>query len=312
MPDKKENKDPQVDRFVQDHPEYKPFFETFPVPQSKMRQNPYFNTYEEFLKSHEQDLQDRAKLNYYADQLNKELEKKYPKEYKEITSQYGWNPDKPIFPKDRVAGADTFAKKAPTFYLSPEEQKKVLGDEDFGSYNLLRSKYGKNLNLIGDSEDPNKPETWKVGARHAVAFNPAKSTLEVLPDEKNKGIRDKSTFVRTEQYDPQKGFSGSTIYSNVDPDNPQENASNVKSRRLDKVDYSYDPDNKIKNPDGTVDFKDPGFHYYKYYDDGSKEEIDKNSYQTMKMFNTLPAYLKSKYIEEMDQNQSQDNYVTNK
>ncbi len=314
MPDTNKHTDPQVDRFTQDHPEYKPFFETFPVPQSKMRQNPYFNEYEEFLKRNEQVLQDKAKLNYYSGQLNKELEKKYPKEYKEITSQYGWDPDKPLAPETRTKGADTFSKKNTNFYLDPEEQQKVLG-ENFGTYNMLRGHYGKDLNLIGEGDDKDKPETWKVGARHAVAFNPSSSTYHVDPNPENKRIKDTTDFSRFEQYSPEKGFTGYTKYSNIDPDNPQENASSIKTRRLksiDKIDYHYDPDNRVENEDGTVDFKTPGFHYYKYYDDGTREEINKNSYQTMKMFNTLPAYLKSKYIEEVDQKQGSNNDLANK
>jgi hypothetical protein len=306
MPDKNnQHTDPQVDRFIQDHPEYKPFFETFPVPQSKMRQNPYFNRYEEYMKNNEAVLKDKAKLNYYSEQLNKQLESKFPKEFKEITSQYGWNPDKPSTSETRVQGADSFAKKNSNFYLSPEEQQKALGD-DYSTYNALRATYGKDLNLIGQNDDPKKPETWNFGARHAVAFNPVTATLDVVPEKDTQQTKDQSKFVRTQQYDPKTGFSGFTKYSNIDPENPQENASNIKTRRLDKVDYIHDPDNRVENEDGTVDFKTPGFHYYKYYDDGTKEEVDKNSYQTLKMFNTLPAYLKSKYIEEMPEGKPED------
>jgi hypothetical protein len=305
MPDKnKQHKDPQVDRFLEENPTYKPFFETFPIPESSIEKSPYIHNYEDFLRRNETALQEKAKLNYMSSLLNKELEKKYPKEYQQITSQYGWNPDKPLSPETRVKGADAFAKKSPSFYLDPEEQKKVLG-EGYSEYATLRGKYAKDLNLIGEGDDPNKPESWKVGARHAVAFNPISATLEVSPKENSQKNKNESKFSRYEQYSPEEGYTGYTKYSNINPDNPQENVKDVKTRRLEKVDFTHDNSDRVTTDQGIV-FKEPGFHFYKHYDDGTKEEISKNDYQTMKMFNTLPAYLKNKYVEEVKPKENEE------
>lgn len=288
-----QHKDPQIERFVQDHPEYKPFFETYPAPQSQIRENPYYNRYVDFLKEQEPVLKDKAELTYMGNILNDALQKKYPKEYQQINDQYGYNPEKPSNPQTRIKGANAFSKQNPSFYLNQEEQQKVLGS-NFDRYVYLRNKYGKDLNLIGEGDDPNKPESWKVGARHAVAFYPTPSTLEVSPKEQNQQIKDKATFSRYEQYSTEKGFTGYTKFSNIDPDNPQENVSNIPVRQLKKVDFIHDPSDRVNTPEGVV-FKNPGFHFYKYYDDGTKEEITENAYQTLKMFNKLPSYLKSKY-----------------
>lgn len=298
MPDKskQQHKDPQVERFLADHPEYTPFFEEYPVPQSNLRENPYYSNYENFVDRQTPYLQDKAELTYMSDLLNKELERKYPKEFQKLTSEYGWNPDKPTSPQTRIKGADTFAKSNPNFFLTPDEQKGILGDK-YNRYVGLRGKFGQELNLTGENEDANKPESWKVGARHAVAFNPVQANLEVSPRDESVKNKDVSNFSRYEQYDPQKGFTGYTKFSNIDPENPQENVSDVYARRLTKVGTEYDQSDRT-TIDGKVVFKDPGRHFYKYYDDGSKEEINDNMYQTLSMFNSLPGHLKNKYIEE--------------
>ena len=298
MPNPVKNTDPQVEDFVKKNPNYKPFFETYPVPDNEVNKNPYYSHYDENLKNQEATLKDKAELSYLSDNLNKELEKKNPKVYKDLTSKFGWNEEKPLAPKTRLAGADETAKNNPDFYLSPEEQQKALGDK-WSRYVALRGKYGKELNITGEGDNPEKPETWKVGARHAVAFNPSSYTDIISPKSDDQQNKNTSTFKRTEQYDPEKGFTGYTTYSNINPDDKSKDASNVYVRRLEKVVPVYDGNTQIKTDDGVV-FKDPGWKFKKVYDDGTQEDIGENEYQTMKSFNSLPAHIKSKYIEEVD------------
>jgi hypothetical protein len=79
---------------------------------------------------------------------------------------------------------------------------------------------------------------------------------------------------------------------------PDGEEANTFSRKLDKVDFEYDPTDRVNTDHGVV-FKDPGFKFYKQYDDGSRDNIDKHEYQTMKMFNSLPAHLKSKFVKQL-------------
>jgi hypothetical protein len=300
MPDNKKHKDPQVDKFVKDHPEYEPFFQSNPIPESKISENPKFEDYNNFVDRNEGYLRDKSELYNFGQKLNTELEKKNPKLYKDLMSKYGWDESKPLSPKTRVTGAEKFAEKNPDFYLSPDEQKKVLG-EDWDKYVGLRGKYGKDLQLIGEGDDPNKPETWKAGARHSVAFNPASSTLTVEPAETNKQYKDTSTFKRVEKYNPESEdkYTGYTMYSNINPEDPSKNTPQTYVRRLSKVISGYDP-STTKNTDEGVVFKDPGWNFYKVYDDGTREPIDESSYKTMKQFNNLPQHIKNKYVEELD------------
>jgi hypothetical protein len=156
-----------------------------------------------------QRVNDTAELYYYSNLLNKKLSEKNPEKnpelYQNLMSKYGYNANagfgKNMSAKTRTTGAEEYAKQYPDFYLSPEEQKGILGDK-FDKYSQLRGTYGKELNLIGPGEDPNKPETWKVGARHAVAFNPGEYGMTALPPDKNTLNIPESDFSYKVNYDP--------------------------------------------------------------------------------------------------------------
>ena len=164
--------------------------------------DPNYSRYQSSLKEKEPILKDKARLYYYTQQFNKPLRDKNPEVYDKLNSDYGYNPDKPLSTKTRTVGADKYAKENPDFYLSPEEQQKVLGN-NWNDYTQLRGKYGSEYNLLGEGDDATKPETWKVGARHAVAFNPVNYKYEIVPDENNKELTP-STFDYNIQYDPSK------------------------------------------------------------------------------------------------------------
>jgi hypothetical protein len=144
------------------------------------------NFYNESLPKYLPTIKDKAELYYYANRLNSQLKNKNPEVYNQLST---WNPDKPVSPISRIKQAEPIAKANPDFYLAPEEQKTVLG-KDFDRYAELRGKYGKELNLIGSGDSTVneigkkilKPASeWTVGARHAVAFNPAAHTYEYQP-----------------------------------------------------------------------------------------------------------------------------------
>lgn len=140
-------------------------------------------------------LKDRAELNYYENILNSELKKKNPNIYSKVPV---WNQDKPLTSKTRVAKAQSIAKENPNFYINVEDQKKLLGDS-WNQYVKLRGQYGKDLNLVGDNEDPTKPETWNFGARNAAAFNPAGYTYLYQPES---SANPTNKFEYEMQYDP--------------------------------------------------------------------------------------------------------------
>ena len=156
-----------------------------------------------------QELKDKAQLYYYSQNLNNKLREKNPEIYDNLQTQYGYKLDHPednLANKTRVTGAETYAKDNKDFYLTPDEQKTILG-KDWDNYNILRGKYGKTLNLIGSNEDATKPDTWKVGARHAVAFNPSTYETVVLPMSakvaEQKGYKSKR-FKYSVTYNPNK------------------------------------------------------------------------------------------------------------
>jgi hypothetical protein len=161
----------------------------------------------------EGELKDKARLYYYSQQLNKKLREKNPDVYTNLQERYGWKGNKSTWDDSsdlsnmtRVEGAESYAKQHPDFYLSPEEQRSTL-DKYWDDYNTLRGKYGKSLNLLGSDEDPNKPETWKVGARHSVAFNPSRYGLVIQPENekaaKQRGYEAKR-FDYNVEYDPSR------------------------------------------------------------------------------------------------------------
>lgn len=160
--------------------------------------DPNYVYYQNRIKEKEPILQDKARLYYYTQQFNEPLKGKNPEVYNELVGKYGYNKDNPLSTKTRVTGADSYAKNNPNFYLSPEEQQKVLG-ENWNDYNQLRGKYGNEYNLLGEGDDPTKPETWKVGARHAVAFNPVSYNYTIEPTEEG---QKSSSFMHNVSYDP--------------------------------------------------------------------------------------------------------------
>lgn len=172
--------------------------------------DPNYVYYQNKLKEKTPELQDRARLYYYTQQFNKPLRSKNPKVYDELVGKYGYNKDNPLTTKTRTEGADPYAKNNPNFYLSPEEQQKILGD-NWNDYNQLRSKYGSMYNLLGEGDDKTKPETWKVGARHAVAFNPVTLDYSIEPTEKG---QKSSSFLYNISYDPnsESKYSSSLDY----------------------------------------------------------------------------------------------------
>jgi len=292
-------KDPQVDRFVKTNPQYQDFFENYPVPDNPAAKDVNLGSAEDYLNSQDVYLKDKARLNAYAQTLNQELEKKNPKLYGELMSKYSWDDKHPSSGKTRTTGAESYAKSDPNFNLSPTEQKKILG-ENWEDYSNLRGAYGKNLNLVGEKEDASKPETWTVGARHSVAFNPASSSYINEPTESNKQVRSTSKYKKTLEYNTgSKEYTGNTMYSNINKDDPSKNINDLYVRRLSEVKANYDPNTQVKTDQGVV-FKKPGWHFYKTYDDGSKDEVSENEYQTLKKFNTLDPSIKNKYIETVD------------
>lgn len=172
--------------------------------------DPNYVYYQNKLKEKTPELQDRARLYYYTQQFNEPLRSKNPKVYDELVGKYGYNKDNPLTTKTRTEGADPYAKNNPNFYLSPEEQQKILGD-NWNDYNQLRSKYGSMYNLLGEGDDKTKPETWKVGARHAVAFNPVNLDYSIEPTEKG---QKSSSFLYNISYDPnsENKYSSSLDY----------------------------------------------------------------------------------------------------
>ena len=209
------------------------------------------------------ELKDRARLYYYSQQLNQQLKSKNPKVYEDLQKNYGWKGGESVWDnstnlanKTRVEGAEAYAKKHSDFYLSPDEQQKILKDS-WDDYNKLRSKYGKQLDLIGENEDPNKPETWKVGARHSVAFNP--SQYGTVVDTKNDKVAQQRGYKA-------KKFDYNVTYDpNREGDNKYITDINRFIKKLDQNDYQiypYGGTTKL-NPLDEIDFK----KWYRKYSD---------------------------------------------
>jgi hypothetical protein len=189
-------------------PEYQYAFSGLKGQTSKYKtpeQDWQYGAYQKEVDKRKPELKDKSELYYYSNILNNKLKEKNPTLYTELISKYGYNPNqgfnKQVSPKTRTTGADSYASKNPNFYLDSNEQQKLLGDK-WQRYNELRGKYGKDLNLVGKGDDPNKPETWKVGARHAVAFNPASYEYTKVPSPTNKRDFTTSDFTYNVNYDP--------------------------------------------------------------------------------------------------------------
>lgn len=163
--------------------------------------DPYYQGFQESLNTNKPTIQDKARLYYYTQKLNKSLREKNPTLYDKLYSEYGYNKEKLLTTKTRTEGADKYAKENPDFYLSPEEQKKFLAEDEYKDYISLRGKYGAEYNLLGEGDNPNDPTSWKVGARHATAFNPVKHTYTYKPP-KNSFDSQTREFVYDINYDP--------------------------------------------------------------------------------------------------------------
>ena len=261
------------------------------------------NTHEEFVKGLEskdekykdrsvkQKLNEQAELYYYTQKLNQELRKKDPENYDKLVKEYGYNPEKVLGPSTRISGAEYYVNKQGgrnfSKALDVDEQKQILG-EDYDKYVDLKKTYGADLKLFGANEDPNKPETWKVGARHAVAMNP--TSQESVYKNRVTGKVDWA-YKRGVTYDPNK----EDPYVESDTDlQSQDKKPQQYTRTLSKV--VYEPsDGKTTNTEGKTVWTDPGLNYYKVYDDGSKVPIHRSEYQKWIGFNKAPDHIKQKY-----------------
>jgi hypothetical protein len=293
MPDnkpKEQQSQVELDEFLKRNPQYKDAFDEY-YKDLHTRVKPDDPT------TKEQQINERAELNYYADILSKELQKKDPKAYSELMDAYG--EQKQLSYNTRRVGANEFGQKHPSFYLSPEEQKQIFDTNkaDWDRYNELRQKYGADLH--GDYEDPNDPESWKVGARHAVLKNPA----EYYDTYINPISKDKSAlFKRSAVFNPETDQAeGHTDFSSKNTSDPSKNVSDVYVRRLSKMSYEYVPDAVKKTENGNVSVT-PGYHFYKHFDDGTTQEVSENVYQSLQDFNNSPGYVKihPKYAERVN------------
>jgi hypothetical protein len=261
------------------------------------------NTHEDFVKGLEspnekygkpikQTLNEQSELYYYIQKLNQELKKKDPENYEKLTKEYGYDPNHPLSSKTRIAGAEYYVNKSGgrdfDKSLSVGEQKKILG-EDYDQYVNLKKTYGADLKLFGTNEDPNKPETWKVGARHAVALNPV--TWQSTNKNETTG-KIESDYLRAVNYDPTKADP----YINSDTNLLEQNKKPQQyTRTLSKV--VYEPNTgKTTNSEGKVVWTgNQPLNYYAVYDDGSKRPIHQSEYQKWIGFNKAPADVKQKY-----------------
>lgn len=124
-------------------------------------------------------IQGRARANAYSDMLNKALQKKNPKVFKEIENIKNSN----MSATDKNKMAAQVADEHPDFYLSTEEQKQALGEhyDDFKELlPVYSSDFSKNVyggeagqySTTGEYEDPLDYKSTKWGARSAVAIDP--------------------------------------------------------------------------------------------------------------------------------------------
>jgi hypothetical protein len=242
-------------------------------------------------KTIKQTLNEQSELYYYTQKLNEELRKKDPENYDKLVKEYGYNPQKPLAPNTRISGSENYVKKqgGRNFdkSLGVDEQKAILG-EDYDHYVNLKKDYGKDLKLFGANEDATKHETWKVGARHAVAMNPVS-----WQSKRDNSVTGKTelNYSRTVNYDPTQ----EDPYVNSDTNLLDQNKIPQKyTRTLSKV--VYEPSNgKTTNDQGKIVWTDSGLNYYKVYNDGSKVPIHKSEYQKWIGFNKAPDHIKQQY-----------------
>jgi hypothetical protein len=240
-------------------------------------------------KTIKETLDDQSELYYYAQKLNEELRKKDPENFDQLVKDYGYNKDRPLSPTTRVKGAKNYVAgvggKKFDKSLSIEEQKNILGD-DWDRYAELKKTYGANLNLFGENENPDKPETWRVGARHAVAMNPV-SYQHVAKE----GGNIKANYQREVTYDPTQ--ENAYVYKDkslLDQQTPS-NTPKTYTRTIARVGSEYDNSGQRKTDTGVV-WTQKGNKYYKYYTDGSKEAILQSEYEKWIGFNKAPASIK--------------------
>jgi hypothetical protein len=304
MPETKDNQSQQsqdVEEFLKKHPEYKGYIEQYDKDLKST-----FETDDEALKgtTHEQQIKEKAELNYYTTLLNKKLQNKHPQEYNELINKYG---DQKLGYKTRKTGADEFGKKNPNFYLTPDEQKQVFDENkaDWDRYTELKQKYGKDL--AGDKEDKNDPENWKYGARHAVVQFQSEYS-DTIKNNKNNKLNNRASFNRTEKWNPEiEGTEGVTEFSNKNFSDPSLNTDPVYLRKLVKVSTEHDNRTSIPTKDGNITVE-PGRHFYKHYDDGTVEEVNEATYATLQGFNKAdiqtqnqPAFTEKVNINDLDE-----------
>jgi hypothetical protein len=264
------------------------------------------NTHEEFVKGLEsqnkkykgktikQTLNEQSELYYYTQKLNEELRKKDPENYDKLVKEYGYNPQKPLAPNTRISGSENYIKKqgGRNFdkSLGVDEQKAILG-EDYDKYVYLKKNYGKDLKLFGANEDATKPETWKVGARHAVALNPVS-----WQSKKDNSVTGKTelNYSRTVNYDPTQ----EDPYVESDTDlQSQDKKPQQYTRTVSRI-YREENKGTTTNNDGKVVWTDKQknpMNFYMEYDDGSKRQIHEGEYRKWIGVNGAPSDIKAQY-----------------
>ena len=241
------------------------------------KKDPNYDYFQAALKRNEQALKDKARLYYYTQKFKEPLKKKNPKVYEELMSTYEWKPNNRLWSKTRVLGASKFSKENPGFDLKIDEQKNILG-KDWDDYLKLKTQYGKELDLFGENEDSEKPETWKVGARHVASFNPITYNYTIEPPTNSFIKNRKSDFKYEIEYDPsqQDPYISNLMYNKEQDDSPLPQ----------KVLSYYDNNTQEKTEHGTV-FVQPGRRFKKINEDGSEELISDREYFKLKPINGI-------------------------
>lgn len=238
-------------------------------------------------KTKQQELNEKAELLYYSKKLNEELRKKDPKNFDSLIKEYGYNEQNPLYPQERIKGAEKYIRgeegKSFNKALAVEEQRKLLG-KSWDRYVQLKKIYGQGLNLMGENEDPNKPETWQIGARHAVSLNPYASISSAIRDKNTKAIL--GDYARYVAYDPtQKNPYVTTDVSNIE-EQPQ------YVRTIKRMYPQYDSSTTKVTASGNT-WKDPGMAYVIEYTDGYKETTNnEDEYLNYLGYKNAPANIK--------------------
>jgi hypothetical protein len=196
--------------------------------------------------------------------------------------------------------------------------KKTPGGYDFNEWDYVNSKELENIDKDYAAYQE-KVKKWEGTVESLEPFQAEVRWMKQLGNKYNPGEKNREGKLEKEKdiikNNPdlynymQSKYNDYKVADERKKDTPIQPIASIQptnieyERRLSKVSYDYNNGTIKKTPEGNVAIT-PGPRFYKHYEDGTTQEVDENTYNSLLGFNNAPPEIKlhPSFIEKVDIN----------